>query len=439
MTSRRLVSRRWRSVGLIALALSSVFVLAAGIYYRLGPFAFLKQAARVAVTPIAALLGSEDVRDAEQAVASYYVGTVDPSGVSPGESWTKIEQRVPGFRLDEKSVLPAPQAGIPFVYQKGSAEYLRKFRETYRLDEVVAGAPDEYEAMLRLGGWLGSQWDHGLDVLPNDSQVCDPVAVIERGRAGAKYWCEVAARTLVHASSALGWEARLITGSSDGYTWEHAVAEIWSNRFDKWFVIDADLNVVYEEGGVPLSAFELHSRGLALRTDGRLKVRRIAPPKPSLPRADVLPLYSYIHIDMRSDWCTRKLSRGSPVGGDRATWWAAHEPLRSHLLTAKIRVDDEARFDWRLNNVALYAGEPKVSAEGAALTVNLFAYSPQFAGFQVRKDDLEWQDLPGHSMLLPLEPGDHSLSVRARLVSGATGPESRVGYSFQANALRSAR
>jgi phosphatidyl-myo-inositol dimannoside synthase len=431
------VRRKWVYAALAAVAAGALW-LGLAHHYRLAPLAFLKESARVVAAPVAALFGADDVERVERTAAGYRVGAPVAASTTPRASWLAIERALPGFRLAPDSALPALPSGIPFVYQDRAADYLQRFRATYRLAELVRDAPDEYQAMLRLGAWLGTQWDHGIDTLPDDSQVCDPVAVVEKGRNGAKYWCEVAARTLVHAASALGWQARLITGSSDGYTWEHAVAELWSNQFGKWFVIDADFNVVYESGGVPLSAFELHSRGRELRDSGQLVVRPIAPPKASLPPADVLPLYAYIHIDMRSDWCTRKLPRGSPVGGDRATWWTASEPLQGRLLTAKTRVDEPARFDWKVNEVALHADRLESTADGPKLLVSVAAYSPRFAGFEVSTDRGPWEELRSHTLALGISPGEHSLRVRVRTDAGSWGPESRAEFRFEPAARKDA-
>ncbi|MFO0810221.1 MAG: hypothetical protein U0746_16490 [Gemmataceae bacterium] len=37
----------------------------------------------------------------------------------------------------------------------------------------------------------------------------------------------------------------------------HGLAEIWSNQFDKWIVLDVELNHHFEKGGMPLNMAEL--------------------------------------------------------------------------------------------------------------------------------------------------------------------------------------
>ncbi|MGH8210541.1 MAG: hypothetical protein ACREU6_13305, partial [Steroidobacteraceae bacterium] len=342
-----------RVLPLVALALCAVWVTASAVF-RLPPLNLLKQLGRLVATPLYAAMYRADLDQVQQITRSYHIGLSSPSARSALESWRDLETTVPELHVTGAQEPQHPEWS-PFVYEQPDSPYLRSFRAKYHLDDIVRGAADEYAAMLRLGGWLGTRWDHGSDTLVGTSQVCDPSAVVEAGEQGARYWCEIAARTMVHAATAMGWPARLVTASRDGYTWEHAVAELWSNPFNKWFVIDPDFNVVYESSGIPLSAFELSHDGPGLQRAHRLTVRAIAPSKRSLPLRDLLPFYRYVHIDLRNDWCTRPLLAGSPAGGDRATWWTARSPFNPPLLTAKKHVDDAATFNWKVNSVEIRA------------------------------------------------------------------------------------
>jgi len=404
-----------------------------GTYFRLAPVALAIQLARVCLMPVEARLRQADVDQAARIAAAYHVGLSPVPTESPRASWQALAQRIPELRvLSSDAALQDVRDDIPFVYQDASADYLQEFKRRYHLEKIVAQSDNEYESMLKLGAWVGTRWDHGSDLLPNDHNVCNPSAVIENGSRGATYWCEIAARTLVHAASALGWPARLITASRDGYTWEHAVAELWSNRFDKWFVIDADFNMVYEDSTsrVPLSAFELHTTGEQLQRSGRLVLRSIAPPKKGLRFRSLIPFYAYVHVDMRNDWCTRALPRGSPAGGDLATWWTAR-PSVGPILTAKVRVDDHARFDWPLNTVALYAlNAERIDGERVLVKVGLAGYSPVFARFELSIDGRSWQPVEGSTESVIVTPATHSIQGRIVTRSGDEGPVSELKLSL---------
>lgn len=425
---------RPKKLGIAALLLLAVAAgawLQAAAVYRLAPTAFLGQLTRVIAAPVFAEIYRGDLRREAAITSGYLIGDRAVSAERPLASWTALQGEVPGLQVQYVGPDNAGLPEVPFVYESTDLPYLRELRARYHFDEIVRGARDEYQAMLALGAWVGTRWDHGTDPLTGTRQVCDPIAVIEAGRQGEKYWCQIAAVTMVHAATAMGWQARLVTLSRDGYTWEHAVAELWSNEFDKWFVVDTDFNVVYERAGVPLSAFELDRDGLALQRGHELTVRPIAPAKPSLPLTDLMPFYRYVHIDMRNDWCSRKLPRGSPAGGDLATWWTVRGDFHRPLLTAMRRVDDGRLFDWKVNTTAIY-GVAAERLEGGRyrLRIALAGYSPVFRAFEVSTDGGGWRPIVGARDALVLAGGAHSIAARVLTSMGAQGPVSHVSIEL---------
>ncbi len=234
--------------------------------------------------------------------------------------------------------------GPVFVPERPDAPHLQALRKHYDLDAMIAQAPSEYDAQLKLAAWVGTRFEHGTDEVPGGRQVCDPVAVFQAGQNGARFWCEVAAYSMIHAATAVGWPARMITASTDGHTWEHAVAELWSSQHKKWFVVDTDFNVVFEHQGVPLSAWELVHETPQIKQSGQLTVRRFAKFKEGLTPQDLLRLFAYAHVDYRTDWCTRELRKASPAGGDLNTRWTSrsgHEPKLTPIARASTRAEFE--------------------------------------------------------------------------------------------------
>ena len=244
----------------------------------------------------------------------------------------------------ERGQTKATTTSPVFVPERRDAPHLQALRKRYDLDAVIAQAPREYDAQLKLAAWVGTRFEHGSDEVPGGRQVCDPVAVFQAGQNGARFWCEIAAYSMIHAATAVGWPARMITASTDGHTWEHAVAELWSTQHKKWFVVDTDFNVVFERHGVPLSAWELVHEAPHLKQSGQLTVRRFAKFKEGLVPQDLLHLYAYAHVDYRTDWCTRPLRPASPAGGDLNTRWISRsgfEPKLTPIPQASSRAEFE--------------------------------------------------------------------------------------------------
>lgn len=410
-----------------AVVLGALLVVLSGfLYLRLTyqqPVAIiLEMTARIVLDPLLAWNHADDAKQRDQLVATYDVGYKPGKLPAWRASWRLAQSTGAWVELVSTRGLWNSGSSPPFVYESANAPYLRELARQYDLTSIASlGTVTEYESMLRVGAWAGTRWDHGTDPLVGSRFACDPVGLIRAGEAGEKYWCEIASRVMVNVATAIGWPARVVTGSRDGYTWEHAVAELWSNDFQKWFVMDTDFNVVYESGGVPLSAFELAHDGPHLRDSGKLVTRRFAPAKPSLPLIDVIPFYRWVHIDMRNDWCTRPLRPGSPAGGDLATWWTARDDL-GPVLTAKVRVDDPNRFNWPVNVVSIYLiSARRLGSRSVELSLGLRAYSPAFAEFELSMDGGPWATARPQ-LSIEATPGRHVIKARVRTRAGSVGP-----------------
>ena len=322
---------------------------------------------------------------------------------------------------------------VPFVYGSPDQATLTRLRHIIDTEANIDRQSDEFQQMLALFGWVGGLWDHGTDTPPGGFSEFDPLDLLRAAAKGGKFWCEVSAKFTVYAATAMGWPARLVSLSRNGYEWEHAVAEVWSNQFSKWFVVDTDFNFIYERDGVPLSAYELCHQGRQLQHDGVLTIQSIAPPKKSIQQVDLIPYYSYVHIDLRSDWLSRDLAKGSPAGGDLSTWWTAREDI-GRILTIKTQIEDQNRFDWPVNVVNIKPCRIIKSLEPAAtIEMHLQAYSPYFIQYEWQLDDGGWQRSLDDCFAVPAVKGRHRLKVRVLTEQGGRGQPAELTYQVQAN------
>ena len=371
--------------GSVLFAFVALAVLAS--YYSIDLTLAGQQVLRKIAVPVLAAVYSSDEDFVKETCNSYLVGKKPFKTKSPLTEWHDAEKVIPGFHVLSGTGLAEIDESIPFVYQRPDAPPLKALAEQYKLQDIIAPGKNEFDKLKLLCAWVGTRWDHGVDPVPGGNLTYWPADVIAAGERGASFWCEIAARLTVQSATSLGWPARLVTASRNGYDWQHALAEIWSNQFRKWVLFDTDYNIYYQADGIPLSAFELCHQGPELQRNGKLQVVRFAPLKPSLKEADLLDLYRYVHIDMRNDWYSRRLRSGSPASSDLATWWTARPELGS-VLTAKIRVDDPLRFDWAVNSIMIQVDG--VADDKKQVNIALRTYSPYFQSFEWTVDDRPW-------------------------------------------------
>ena len=183
---------------------------------------------------------------------------------------------------------------------------------------------------------------------------------------------------------------------------------------------------MFEVDGVPYSAFELcHDRELP--RSGRLRLRRLGPaaegPETSAGTSPYfayihLDPFSYLHVDLRNDWLTRVLHRGSPADGDRNRLWTAR-PGCPDLLTSARRENRRRMFDWPVNSVQIRALDGGARADGSVeVDVGLAAYAPYFEAFALSVDGEPWRTLEEPRASLVLGAGSHRIAARVLTVAG---------------------
>lgn len=415
----------WAALG----CLTAAALLTVGCWdFQLSPTAFAAKTARFGADELLAVYYRQDLRFVHDQVRTYIhrSGTA-PAAETPRKAWARLEHEVPGARITVDNPGGDMITPPPFIYESADAPYLTALRAQLSLDGVIAGAETDFDAILLLSRWVGRQFDHGLDAAPGGHHVCDPTGVVLAGRAGHRFSCEIAARLLAHAAMSVGLPARVLSVSRDGYTPEHALTEIWSDRFNKWIAVDPDFNILFENTtGTPQSAVEVMGHGADLPRDRSLVMRRIAPPKPHTRDIDTLMLYRYVSVDMRTDWCSRILAPGSPAGGDLATWWTARPDL-SPLLTARHRVTPE-QFGWTLNAVTAFPlRAERTSGSSVTIRFALAAYAPAFMRFEYRIADGTWRAINDGPVAIDLPVGRTELAFRVLNRSGfASRPTSML-------------
>lgn len=157
---------------------------------------------------------------------------------------------------------------VSFGYERSNHPDLVWLRNTFRLDDVVAGEQTEFGKLRALMHWVATRrnkrpgpWESKGEPYPWNIR---RIMTAEDG--GVIYghcmsYCEV----MITAASALGWHGRhwAIHGVRDT---SHEVPEFWIDELGKWVFFDPSLDTYYADPGtrVPLNLLEMHD--LYLRT-----------------------------------------------------------------------------------------------------------------------------------------------------------------------------
>jgi len=221
---------------------------------------------KACVLALAGRLG-EAVEAVRSAVASGYV---DYDRFETDADFDPIRAD-PGFRSIVAD-LKAKHAPRPLPWDPGSRApefrqvfdpvdlpQFRDMRREFALDEVVAGAEDDYDRLKRLASWVSTRWKHSPDQMASKG---DPVTILREAKAGGRFICRDYAIVLAGVASAYGMPARvlnLLPKDVETRSESHSVAEVWLEGFGKWVLADGQFGAIGELDGTPLSGLELQA------------------------------------------------------------------------------------------------------------------------------------------------------------------------------------
>jgi hypothetical protein len=135
-------------------------------------------------------------------------------------------------------------------------------REKYKLEELVNRANDEFTKQLILKDWVYEILPFGYNIKSDYKNTLEILDDIKDGQ----FYCSHYALIFIQAGISLRWYTRKLGIDYDHKKGEeerhHGIADIWSNQFKKWYVVDAMHNLHFEKENIPLNAMEIRSEYL---------------------------------------------------------------------------------------------------------------------------------------------------------------------------------
>lgn len=321
-----------------------------------------------------------------------------------------------------------------FSYQPPT-ERLSILRKKYNLDGVIKNGMTELEKFILLRNWVRHAWEKGWEM--GDLNYCPPwdaLLILELKKDNHSLgMCTHFSTVFVQCALALGYNARQVILD------HHCVAEIWSNQFRKWFVIDTgnsvqdpELNCHFEKNGVPLNAQELHN---VLKNNAASEIDVVYSGKRENIKGDKLPerqqcqLSNFIRfgIPLRNNFLETPFP-GEPEHGfsnyfcDLYLWWQDN-PVPDAYPEYSRQSCRKEDFYWDLNTTSIYADQGGKEDE-IILTFN--TVTPNFREYRVRTDEGAWEPVASSSFVWRLHKGTNKLAVKSVNQFGIEGIESGI-------------
>ena len=339
-----------------------------------------------------------------------------------------VQMEQPKLEVIEQRLSEQIRSSHHFSYLPSDTKRAQIFRERWKLDDVIAGATSEFDQFVRLSEWTRHQWENGWDM--GEIDFCPPwdgLVILElASRKLGLGMCTHYSTVFVHACVSLGLIARTLVIRC------HCVAEVWSEEYEKWIMIDTGgdssdqtkATYYYVKNNVPMSALEIHNAWINQDFDS-VGIR----PEHAAKRFenDIISraqLFERFCIHLRNDEL-RTLSPGEPEHGlgsyhyDGYLWWKDdHTPPHPWFSKNSSREGD---FYWTPNHVGIYLSR---SDHPEILNVDLSTQMPNIKDYLVQMDGNDWISVSGQ-FHWKLRQGENQLRVK---MVNQFGWESKESY-----------
>jgi len=167
-------------------------------------------------------------------------------------------KKIAPIEFDETAI----NGSYQFIYQNTeNSPELKMLLSSYDLDKIAENEENEMDKILQLLQWTNSRWEHSGSNKPSESNT---LTILKEAESGKKFRCVEYGIVLKSVLASNGFKARTLSLKTRDVEKVrlgagHVLTEVWSNTYDKWFMLDAQFNVVPTLDNTPLNAVEFQN------------------------------------------------------------------------------------------------------------------------------------------------------------------------------------
>jgi len=319
-------------------------------------------------------------------------------------------------------------------YEDYSSPKFKALKEKYQLDTIFHGETDEMKRILLLRHWISTHIKiDNYGPYAGDGSV---ESILDEALKGHGYHCGHYTAVQNAILNGYGYVTRCLivdVGVPVDYIvggGHHAINEVWSDQYHKWFVCDAKYDYQFEKNGVPLSALEI--RDEFFKNKGVDITDKI--PRENYPELKDLTISQFASIYTWLSWgkygnrytnAPNTITDSMIVYEDdyfkNHTWLWDGKPHWAYKAGYMTRVKDRKAIEWTPNTIA-----SKVTIDGGNATVVLHSVTPNFKTYQMKEmSNGDWNDVPD-SIKIELKNDRNEMVFRAVNKADVPGPEHKI-------------
>ncbi|MBK8501347.1 MAG: transglutaminase domain-containing protein [Saprospiraceae bacterium] len=314
----------------------------------------------------------------------------------------------------------------------------QNLKAKYQLDTIFEGEQDEFKRSILIRNWIHTAIkieDHG-DPYPGDGYVD---RILDAALEGTGFHCGHFTKVQNAILNGYGQVARTIgagSGAADNDISDvhHAINEVWSNSYGKWYLSDAKYNHHFEKNGIPLSALEIRDEYLKNKVSDIDLVK--GPKRVPLEYDSILHrgkenfarTYSWIEYHKNNNMFTAWPNFDSPLVMyaddyfNNHTWLWDGKPHWAYGNTEYMLLEtDRNAIEWTPNTIA---SQIKIVDQEAH--IDLTSDTPYLKEYQMKElPSGAWKKVES-AVKIDLTDNVHEIIFRVVNMANVTGPEHRI-------------